>query len=645
MLLCRLFCILRIGDLRNSPIYSPPSLNNLSLFAELAIFGLFTIYHCFAMEARNRKIEDWYGKIVRGEIKLPRFQRWEAWERGRICSLMHTISQDLPLGITLVLEVGAEERFLSRYIATAPEEQTRVLEHLLDGQQRLTALWRLLHNNYQTETYYIFCPELSSISEIESQEQVAYYRSRYYKKDQCYPLWCDSPEECLKRGLIPTQLLRPEDIHGEISSWIDAATASRRPIEPNLLEDFFNWKKSVSDKINGLRSTIKNYNLPYLSLPTSTSKNTALEVFLNMNTNSKPLSAYDIIVAEIEQVKNQSLHDLQKALGTKYPDIGYYEELSSLILNTSALLQEQLPNKQGAWDMDKVRMVDNWTTMENGLVQMAKFLHSQGIYDHKRLPTNAVLAVIAALYPHIPARGDERGAYETILKQYLWSAFFTNRYENSAATNAYADYLALKRVIVNAHKEDGAPYTTHDVPVFNRDKFPIADADELLSAGWPKKETIRGRAILAVSCLLGSCDFATGERLSRSNIVKRQYHHVFPAALLSEAQHEGNLALNCALISDSTNLTIGRKDPLQYLKDRYAWASEHIVNERLHSHLIPIQELANGGYEHLDDATERCAKIRSDAEIFFRKRAEYFAKAAAILVEGRSISPSEIMSM
>ena len=43
------------------------------------------------MEARNRKLVDWYGKIKRGEIKLPRFQRFEAWDRHRVCSLIETV--------------------------------------------------------------------------------------------------------------------------------------------------------------------------------------------------------------------------------------------------------------------------------------------------------------------------------------------------------------------------------------------------------------------------------------------------------------------------------------------------------------------------------------------------------------------------
>lgn len=45
-------------------------------------------------------------QIRRGEIKLPRFQRFEAWDRQCICSLMEMVIRNLPLGITLVLEVG-----------------------------------------------------------------------------------------------------------------------------------------------------------------------------------------------------------------------------------------------------------------------------------------------------------------------------------------------------------------------------------------------------------------------------------------------------------------------------------------------------------------------------------------------------------
>ena len=183
------------------------------------------------MEARNRKLDDWYGKIKRGEIKLPRFQRFEAWDRHRICSLMETVIHNLPLGITLVLEVGEGEKFISRFLETAPGQGERVYEHLLDGQQRLTALWRAFHNNYEWETYFIYIQQFDNYDKDEDREDMSvFFRGRYMKKNgEKYPLWCGEPAQCLKRGFIPTHLLKPEDIQSEIDEWINAATEEMRP--------------------------------------------------------------------------------------------------------------------------------------------------------------------------------------------------------------------------------------------------------------------------------------------------------------------------------------------------------------------------------------------------------------------------------
>jgi len=109
------------------------------------------------------------------------------------------------------------------------------------------------------------------------------------------------------------------------------------------------WK----DKITKMREIIYHFNLPYLALPSTTSKDVALQVFINMNTNSKPLSIYDIIVAEVEQVKEQSLHELYDKINTRYPNIQKYLKLEHLILETSALMQEKMPNNKGMLNMDK----------------------------------------------------------------------------------------------------------------------------------------------------------------------------------------------------------------------------------------------------------------------------------------------------
>ncbi|HEY9879662.1 MAG TPA: DUF262 domain-containing protein [Leptolyngbyaceae cyanobacterium] len=597
------------------------------------------------MEARNRPIKEWYGKVQHGEIKLPRFQRLEAWDRDRIASLIQTIIHNLPLGVTLILTVGDEEKFVSRYLKTAPETSNKVHEHLLDGQQRLTALWRVLHNNYDWTTFFIYVEQFDNYDLDETRDDMSiYWRGRYFRKgtDQRYPLWCNDPRQCLERGFIPTQLLRPEDIQSEIDDWIEKAIL--RPAEADgmaALDNFYQLREKVRSKIQSLRSVIANYNLPYLALPANTDKSVALSVFINMNTNSKPLSTYDIIVAEVESATGQSLHDLEADLKQRHPEISRYADESDLLLYTSALLQGKLPNQQGAWNMDKRRMVEQWGTLEGGLHRMAQFLSREGIYDEERLPTNAVLAVIAALYADIPESGDKLGRDELLLKKYLWHAFFSDRYESSASTYAFADFNALKAIITGKLKADGSLYTTADVPIFAN--HTLAEVEELITAEWPKRATIRGRGILAVMCRLGAFDFSTGQQLNAENIRQRHYHHVFPDALLKSAGIKSFLALNCALIADKTNMSIGCKDPLVYMRDRYKWASEDIVRERLQSHLIPVKELANGGYEEMTDEA-KTLKLKQDFDAFIQKRAELVMAAVKRLVEGKQLSTSELFS-
>lgn len=600
--------------------------------------------------AQNRSLSDWYSSIKNGHIKLPRFQRMEVWDSWRITSFLNTIIHNLPVGVALILKVGDKEQFQSRYIKTAKNVNETVHEHLLDGQQRLTSFWRVLHNNYEYQTFFVYFPEFDKYYESPWNDDITIFcRSRWHNKHgKKYPVWADIAERCLKRGCIPAHLFKPEDIQPEIDAWIQEATAYLEPSddEPDALKKYKKYtefQKKLTQMISNLRETIAHFNLPYLALPASTYKEVALQVFINMNTNSKPLSIYDIIVAEVESEIGESLHNLTNDIHTKFPNVESYFDLEFLVLATSSLLQDKLPNNRGMVDMDKSTMVKNWTLMEKCLGRMANFLESQGIFDRQRLPTNAVLAVLAASYSHIPDGGDIVGKYEILLKKYLWSSFFTDRYENAAAGRAYADYMALKAILTKKDRKDGQPYTENDVPVLNRELFSLADEAELISAGWSKKSSIRGRAILAVATYFGAIDFADGQKVSRHNIKSRHYHHVFPNALLKKVDQYADNALNCALISSKTNLEISNKEPLKYLEERYLWADKEIVADRLNSHLIPISELATGGYEDLVGEA-KASKIKHDYDSFLRARAKLILKAMGFLVTGVDVHVHQVLN-
>lgn len=601
------------------------------------------------MKAHDRELHLWYGKIINWEIKLPRFQRYEARDRKRITSLLNVIINDLPLWVTLLLSVWEKEKFVSRYIETSdPQNPLKVTEHLLDGQQRLTAIRRALNNNYENEKYLIYIPEFDKCNKnLRFEKTSIFCQTRYIKKWKLFPLWADKPEDMFIRWCFPFDLLKPIDISNEIESRIKESCKDLKPIKwsadyADKIVIYYETKERIKSRIDQLREVTKHFNLPYLWLTSDTDKDIALEVFINMNTNSKPLSMYDIIVAEIEMQKWASLHDLQDSLDEKYPEVKDYYDLSQLILYTSALLQDKVPNQKWLIDMDKISLIENWEKMTEWLHKMSQFLKAEGIFDRERLPTNAVLAVIAALYNYVSENWDKRWVDELLLKKYLWSSFFTDRYENSAASAAYSDYISLKNIMQGNKKKDWTDYIEDDVLVLNRKEYPISTIEELLSIWWPKRENIRARWILAITIKLWAIDFADWSYITKTNISKRDYHHIFPSALLEEAHINWDLALNCTLLTAHTNRKIWKKSPLDYIKERYNWTEESIVNERLNSHLIPIKELSDWWYDALDEE-EKKTKIKSDFETFLNKRADLICKAVKILTQGKSITTNMIL--
>lgn len=604
-------------------------------------------------KAQDRTLGTWYMQVQSGTLKLPRFQRFEAWDRARVAGFLNTIIQNLPVGVTLLLQVGDKEQFISRYIASAPETGARVTEHLLDGQQRLTAFWRSVHNNYEGETYFVYLPEFDARPDdgVEYEEIAVHCQPRWDKASEPgvrYPVWADKPARCLERGLVPVDLLCPGDHGTRVEKWIAEATAALEPADdaPNAMQLFRALEKrrlELRNTLNALRERVTHFNLPYLSLPVSTSADVALQVFVNMNTNSKPLSMYDLTVAKVEGAAGASLHDLQSKTEAAHVELTHYGDLSWTLLTTAALMQNRMPNKGGVATMNMEELVAGWPRLERALVRAANFLARQHIYDEERLPSAPVVAVLAACLDKVPEEGDALGRAEQLLRAYMWSAFFTSRYEGAAATRAYQDFKALVELL--ARPQFGPADFAH-VPVLRRVEYPLPTADQLTRVGWPKGADRLARAVLAVNLHFGALDFADGHPVSYDSLGKREYHHIFPDALLAEAGIGSYLALNCALVTWKTNRSIGRKDPLAYLQDRVEWSDEHTVAQRLRTHLLDFGSLSKATYAadgKALDGDALAARLRPDFEAFLAYRATLVATAARYLTEGRVVTLEQLM--
>ncbi len=534
------------------------------------------------VNAQNRSLPDWFTRTRTRQMVLPRFQRFEAWSHADVTLMFNTILQGLPVGAVLVLEIGNEEPFISRTIKGAPETGERITEHLLDGQQRLTGLWRGLHNNYEDRTYFLYLMP-------DEETGMPYYVNSVarWRKDgdtEPRPFWANKPKEQWNRRMIPLDLCAPDDAGSQrFGKWRKEAIEDR------------DEREEISDQMAKIRETFATFNLPYLSLPVSTKKETALDIFIKMNTSATPLSTYDIVVAQVEAGMGQSLHDLVADTREACPAIAEYYAPEDLALYASALLQGRPPTNATYMAKDfGTQLLANWGTFLKGVSRAATFLEEERVYDAARLPTEIVVPVLVALWAVAPDGLDAEGRARTILRKYLWRAFFSDRYEKSTNSRSLVDFNELKPLITRAGPSNPS--------IFDDDQHPLPELQELITAGWPKKKDRTARAVLALALKQGGLDLADGSTVSRANLAKREYHHLFPDAHLKRQRVDDDkiyCSLNCAVVTWRTNRNISDKEPERYLAERREGTDlgEAEVAARLASHLIPYDKMVAGNYD------------------------------------------------
>jgi hypothetical protein len=558
------------------------------------------------METRDRPIKDWFAKIRTRQIMLPRFQRFEAWGPQEISSLLTSVIRDLPIGVSLILGVGDKMPFVSRPIVGAPGEGERINELLLDGQQRLTGLWRSLKDDYMDKTYLVDLEP--SFEDEEEKLPMVIGQTRWHKNDKKYPLWVDSPKDCWKRKCIPVQLLDPDD-EKEYLKWADEAS-----------EGDIGIAREIERAIVNLRGNVSNFNLPLLFLPLETPPDVAIDVFIKLNTNVVPLKPFDIVVAQMEEATGESLHEFVDSIKGIIPRIGDYTEIPTFVLSLAALLQGKIPSQKGYKNLNYDIFLKDRSKIIDGSTLLVRFLEEERVIDKERLPTESILPPLAALLLEKPQTPDEGGNIRVLLRKYLWRSFFTERYDKSVPTVIFQDYRSLKKVINNEA-------TIGEVPIFDQSKYPSPEKETLLRARWPTYRDRLARAILLLSLRGGAEDIAEGNPISSENIAKREYHHLFPVAWLREkgmVEEAAYTALNCILIKWKTNRVISSKEPLKYLRDRCEASTlgENEIRRRLRTHFVDFDILSSNNYL-----------------LFLEKRAEDYEKVINELFEGKAWHP------
>ncbi len=541
-------------------------------------------------------LQDMLKNIGNGRIQLPDFQREWVWDDYHIRSLIASVSQSFPIGVVLALEAnGIDIRFKTRFLEGVDSQYANKKPEILilDGQQRLTALFQALMSGRPVST-----------QNTRGNESL---RSYYLDMETCIKDEIEREEAVLSCG--EDRLL--QTVSGEIIDLLPVQTlfSTEREYTNNMFPvdkifDSAAWRREYSkhwnhdsdkielfDKFEGeIIDCFKQYNVPVIQLHNETPKEAVCLVFEKVNTRGVTLTVFELLTASFA-VDNFDLRDdwdnRYERMKGKFPVLEELESTNFLraltLLATNANPETTISCTRR--DILRLTLEDykKWADqIEDGFVEAARFLHRQKIFNARDLPYQTQLVPLAAILANLGDLGKAKRVQQNIARWY-WCGVLGEMYGAATDTRFANDLSEVTASVKETTKE---PRTVRE-----------ANFQEIRL---PELRTRNGAAYKGIHALImhnrgtTKCsDFHTGVPIDEKIFFDDNIdiHHVFPKAWCDKhgiKPHDYNSIINKTALSASTNRKIGGGAPSEYLPriQKEAEIDNAAMDEILASHLI-----------------------------------------------------------
>lgn len=553
-----------------------------------------------------------------GTIQLPDFQRGWVWGDENVRSLLISIARSFPVGAVMMLDTGGDVRFQVRPVENVdfdgdiPEPERLIL----DGQQRLTSLTQVLCLDKPVKTfnekgkridrhYYIDIATALEDGRLED----AFISVPADKKiktnfDRDVVLDLSTRKKEIKNFYFPcSEILSSSD-------WEYALIKKR----PERIQDFMAFREKVID-------AFKDYQLPAITLGKATSKEAVCLVFEKVNTGGVPLSVFELVTATFaadgfnlrDDWYGSTLRDVEGRAerlaaepilrGTEPAD--FLQAIS--ILKTSEQRKADIAaGKKGkaisAVSAKRVSVLslelpdyEKWAPeVEEGFLQVAKFMRKQGFFDGRELPYRTQLVPLAAVLSQLGNQWLEPRVFDR-LSRWFWCGVLGELYGGAVETRIANDFEELMPWVISDLDDE-----TYDLI----DGLPRTIAEASFQES--RLDTLRSRnsaAYKGLNVLIlreGAQDFFWKMKIKEldDEDIPLDIHHIFPRAWCEDQgikPNTFNAIVNKTPISYKANRMIGRKAPSEYLAALQAHKQVKLSDEEmdglLSSHCIPTKSL------------------------------------------------------
>lgn len=366
--------------------------------------------------------------IADGSVVLPDFQRDFEWSEGEVASLVATVMVGWPAG-SLLLMRGAPRFFATRPFEGAVARAATPAYVVLDGQQRLTALFNALRG-VGPFVYAIDLDAVDSSSDFAERLEEAI---RIFSRED----WDAQPSF----GSTPSAQLVPLFALTSAADFFDWRDTTVSNLEPTARDRAL---AALSDAYKSFLGTVNHYEFSSTILEPDLPAEAVARIFERINKGGLRLSTFDLLVARV-YTSSWNLRDQWERARreTDFVDI-YLGDEGLPVVQGIALRTVGDVRRPALLELPAPTLTEEWDSAVEAMEQALQFVATTGMRHPAWVPYRALYLPLAAL-----AHQFDLSMHRPLLESWLWARSFGMDYDVASSTKAAADFALLRQAMAD----------------------------------------------------------------------------------------------------------------------------------------------------------------------------------------------------
>jgi hypothetical protein len=373
--------------------------------------------------SRNYDLARLLSGIDSGTVGLPDFQRDYDWDTGDAISLLATVLSGWPIGSLLLMRDSDRDLFATRPFEGAPDVLPATEFVVLDGQQRLTALYHALYGRGSFR-YALRLDVLGENWSIDSLED-----SLEAISAEQWSASYASPADELNANLLPATALRGA---AEFFEWRDLAEADLESEASRRLTRLY----------RSFLSGLHRYEIPAVVIDPDIPAAAIARIFERVNRLGMSLGTFDLMVATSFTTEFNLRRRWEEAR-SEHPRLdAFFGDDGTGLLTVISLRVRGDVRQSSVLEMGGGEVRLDWGPAVAAMDWAVGFAaHEFGVWWPDLLPYRSILTVLAGL-----KLGSDKLDREMIT-DWFWATCFGQRYNVGSNTRSVSDFKSLSRGI------------------------------------------------------------------------------------------------------------------------------------------------------------------------------------------------------